>query len=75
MFSDGTVKTYNTGVSLSGTVYGVIFDRETMGTTTINERVLSSGINSTGAYSNLNYTFNERYWTDFTENGAILLLD
>lgn len=73
--SDGTVKTYNTGVSLSGTVYGVIFDRETMGTTTINERVLSSGINSTGAYSNLNYTFNERYWTDFTENGAILLLD
>lgn len=72
--SDGTVKTYGSGVSLSS-IYGVIFDRDCMGTTTISEMTLATPVNADGKYSNLYHHFTERYWTDFTENHAILLLD
>ena len=72
--SDGTVKTYSSGVSLSS-IYGVIFDRDCMGITTISEMSLSTPVNADGKYSNIYHHFTERYWTDFTENHAILLLD
>ena len=72
--SDGTVKTYDTGVELSK-VLGVVFDRECMGTTTINERSLASPVNPNGAYYNLFFSFLERYFVDYTENHAVLYLD
>lgn len=72
--SDGSVKTYSTGVELSK-VLGVVFDRDCMGTTTINEMTLSTPVNADGKYSNIFHHFTERYWTDFTENHAVLYLD
>lgn len=72
--SDGTVKTYNTGVELSK-VLGVVFDRECMGTTTINERALATPVNADGGFYNLFFSFLERYWIDYTENHAVLYLD
>ena len=72
--SDGTVKTYDSGVQLSK-VLGVVFDRECMGTTTINERALATPVNADGAFYNLFFSFLERYWIDYTENHAVLYLD
>ena len=72
--SDGTVKTYSTGVELSK-VLGVVFDRECMGTTTINERALATPVNADGGFYNLFFSFLERYWIDYTENHAGLYLD
>lgn len=72
--SDGTVKTYSTGVNVSK-VLGVVFDRDCMGTTTISERTLPTPVNANGKYYNLFHHFTERYWTDFTENHAVLYLD
>lgn len=71
---DGSVKAYTTGVEVSK-VFGVIFDRDCMGTTTISERTLATPVNADGKYYNLFHHFTERYWTDFTENHAVLYLD
>lgn len=71
---DGSVKAYTTGVEVDK-VFGVIFDRDCMGTTTISERTLATPVNADGKYYNLFHHFTERYWTDFTENHAVLYLD
>ena len=72
--SDGSVKAYTTGVQAQK-VFGVIFDQDCMGTTTISERTLATPVNADGKYYNLFHHFTERYWTDFTENHAVLYLD
>lgn len=56
-------------------VFGVIFDEEALGTTTINSYSLATPINAVGAYTNIFYHFTDRFYTDYTENGVVLLLD
>lgn len=71
---DGTVKVYSDGVE-ADKIFGVVFDEDCMGTTTISERTLATPVNADGKYYNLFHHFTERYWTDFTENHAVLYLD
>lgn len=71
---DGTVKVYSNGVE-ADKIFGVVFDEDCMGTTTISERTLATPVNADGKYYNLFHHFTERYWTDFTENHAVLYLD
>ena len=72
--ADGSVKVYSTGVSVDK-ILGVVFDRDCMGTTTINEMSIPTPVNAAGKYSNIFHHFTERYWTDYTENHAVLYLD
>lgn len=56
-------------------VFGVLFDEETIGYTTINTDVLSTPMNAAGKYSNMYWHFTDRPWMDLTENAVVLLLD
>ena len=56
-------------------VFGVIFDEEAVGITTVNQWSAPTPFNAKGGYSNMFWHFTDRYWNDFTENGVVLLLD
>lgn len=56
-------------------VFGVIFDEEALGYTTVNAWSASAPFNARGGYTNTFWHFTDRYWNDFTENGVVLLLD
>lgn len=73
MQSDGTL--INGNAVNNSHVFGVIFDTEALGYTTMNEYSLATRMNAAGAYSNIFFHFMEKYWNDFTENGLVLLLD
>lgn len=66
------VKGENTVVN---NVFGVIFDEEALGYTTVNAWSASAPFNAKGGYTNTFWHFTDRYWNDFTENGVVLLLD
>lgn len=54
---------------------GVIFDRDALGFTTVNEWSATTPLNAKGGYWNTFYHFTERWYNDFTEKGIVLLLD
>lgn len=54
---------------------GIIFDRDAMLQTTVNEWTQSTGMNARGGYENLWYHYTFRYAEDLSENCAIFLLD
>lgn len=56
-------------------IFGVIFDREAVGTTIIEQSMNATPFNARGEYSNIWWNCNYRWWNDFTENGVVLLLD
>lgn len=56
-------------------IFGVIFDRDAMGYTVMNQWSGTTPLNVAGGYWNTYLHFTERYWNDFTEKGVILLLD
>ena len=56
-------------------VVGVIHDRESAMTCTVNEWQANSPFNASGGYTNMFWHFTERYLNDFTENAVVLLLD
>ena len=56
-------------------VFGVIFDEEAVGITTVNQWSAPSPFNSRGGYTNMFWHETTRYWNDFSENGVVLLLD
>lgn len=56
-------------------VIGVIFDRETIGYTVINQWSAPTPFDARGGYSNIWYHFTDRNWVDYTENGVVLVLD
>lgn len=71
---DGSLTTSQAAI-VQDNVFGVIFDEEAVGYTTINESVDLSPYNAKGKYWNQFWHFTDRYWNDFTENGVVLLLD
>ena len=66
---DGTLKTVgNTNIE---NVFGVLFDEEAAGYTTVNEWSQPSPFNARGGYYNQFWHFTDRYWNDFTENAIV----
>lgn len=74
MLADGTLSSDADEVSANN-VFGVLFDEEAMGITTVNTWSASAPFNASGGYSNTFYHFTDRYYNDFTENGVVFLLD
>ena len=74
MHTDGTIKTSDTNVT-SEAVFGVVFDREAVGMTMVNEWSAPAPFNARGGYTNTFWHYTSRYWNDFTENGVVFLLD
>lgn len=71
--NDGTVASASEAVSISN-VFGVLFDEEAAGYTTVNEWSQPSPFNARGGYYNQFWHFTDRYWNDFTENAVIFYL-
>lgn len=74
LHTDGTVKTAGSAVNNS-TVIGVMYDKEALGTVTMNESTLNSPMNAAGKYYNIFHHFTEKWYTDFTEKGIVICLD
>lgn len=71
--ADGTV--VNADAVTQGKVFGIIFDRDAMGMTLLDQRVLSTPLNTKGLYRNLHVHAKQRVIMDNTEKIAVLLLD
>ena len=56
-------------------VFGIIFDEEAMGVTSINEWAQMTPMNARGGYAVQWNHYTLRYWNDFTENAIVLMLD
>ena len=65
-----------TGSALSQSkIIGVVFDEEALGYTTVHDWSATTPFNVKGGYWNVNHVFTEKWWNDFTEKGAVILLD
>jgi hypothetical protein len=73
LVADGTLEESATAVTTTD-VFGVMFDEETMGYTLVNQWSAPSPFNARGGYTNIFWHETARYWTDYTENGIVLLL-
>ena len=71
---DGTLSNASQAISISN-VFGVLFDEEAAGYTTVNEWSHPSPFNAKGGYYNQFWHFTDRYWNDFTENAVIFYLE
>lgn len=72
--------TDNTGIPATDTVtedniFALIFDREMMGMTVVNQWSAVTPFNAAGGYSNTYFHFTDRYYVDNFENAALFLLD
>lgn len=56
-------------------VFGIIFDEEACGFTEVNQWSASTPLNPRGGYTNIFWHFTHRFWTDYTENAVVLLLE
>ena len=72
--TDGTVVTAGSAVTVENVV-GLIFDRDAMGMTVLDRRVLSTPVNTKGLYRNLHVHCKQRVVFDSTEKCALLTLD
>lgn len=73
MKPDGTVaKGEETAVS---NIFGVLYDDEAMGLTTINQWSSTTPFNSAGGYWNIYYHFTDRYWNDITEKCLVFVIE
>lgn len=70
----------NDGSLIDGTaiemknVFGVLFDEEAAGYTTVNQWAQPSPFNAKGGYYNQFWHFTDRYWNDFTENAVVFYI-
>ena len=70
---DGSV--VNGSATVVENVVGLIFDRDAMGMTILDRRVLSTPVNTKGLYRNLHVHAKQRIFWDSTEKAALLTLD
>lgn len=71
---DGTLASGADSVTISN-VFGVLFDEEAAGYTTVNEWAQPTPFNARGGYYNQFWHFTDRYWNDFTENAVIFYIE
>lgn len=71
--TDGTLQD---GVATTiDNLFGIIFDEEAMGYTTVNTWSAPTPFNAAGGYWNIYFHFTERFWNDFTEKAVLLFFD
>lgn len=73
MASNGTLTT-PASAAKTDNIFAVLMDDDAAGYTTIHEK-MGSIYNPRGEYSNIFWSFDLRYWNDFTENAIVFLLD
>lgn len=73
LYKDGTVKAAS--AATISNLFGVLFDEEAAGYTTVNEWSQPSPFNAKGGYYNQFWHFTDRYWNDFTENAVIFYIE
>lgn len=71
--SDGTVVEDSDSMTVDG-IFGVLFDEEACGFTTINTWSAAAPFNARGGYTNMYWHFSERPWSDLSENFVVFLL-
>lgn len=71
--TDGLVKT-GAEQNISN-IIGVIFDREALGYTVMNEWSATTPLNASGGYWNTFFHFVIKFWVDYSEKGLVILLD
>lgn len=71
---DGTLASSTQSTDIDN-IFGVLFDEEAAGYTTVNEWSQPSPFNASGGYYNQFWHFTDRYWNDFTENAVIFYLE
>ena len=69
----GLITSTSSPVSVKN-VFGVLFDEEAAGYTTINQWAQPTPFNARGGYYNQFWHFTDRYWNDFTENCVVFIL-
>lgn len=69
----GAVKTATAPVAKD--IFGVLYDEEAIGLTTINQWSQPTTMNAGGGYFNIYYHFTDRYYNDMTENAVVFLID
>lgn len=73
---DGTLKAVESASAIKqDNIFGVVFDRDALGYSPIDEWVGVTPLNAKGGYTNTFIHKTIRYWTDYTENGFVLLMD
>lgn len=72
--ADGSIVTAADNVTQDN-IFAVIMDEEAAGMNIFNYELSSTPYNARGRYNNLWWSFNERYFNDFTENAVVFLLD
>lgn len=71
-----TTGALQTGSTVSNSnIIGVLFDEEALGVTTVNEWSAPTPLNAAGGYYNVYFHFTDRYWTDYTENGVVFVME
>lgn len=71
--SDGTVIEDSDAMTVDG-IFGVLFDEEACGFTTVNTWSAAAPFNARGGYTNMYWHFSERPWSDLSENFVVFLL-
>ena len=74
-YVDNTGTLVNASATTVENVFGLIFDRDAMGMTILDRRVLSTPLNESGLYRNIWVHGKQRVVFDNTEKCALLLLD
>ena len=72
--TDGTLEV-KTGVSQSGDICAVLFDRDACGYATIKHTTATTPLNAAGLFYNQFYHFTDQYWNSFEENCVVFMLD
>lgn len=73
---DGTLKAVESSSAIEqDNIFGVVFDRDALGYSPVDEWVGVTPLNAKGGYTNIFVHKTIKYWTDFTENGFVLLMD
>lgn len=56
-------------------IFGMIFDRDAIGQTRINQWSQATPLNPRGGYSNMFWHYTNRWYNDFTENAVLFILN
>lgn len=74
-FNENTGAVQNNLTADIDNVVGVIFDRDAMGVTLMNEATYQTPFNARGRYTNQWFHRAVKWWNDFTENSVVLVMD